>query len=70
MDGFPHPSQWRLRGGSGYAATIHHGSGSHYSNPTVATFVAVWGRGSTSETRHCCASMVRGVRVPLGLKGL
>jgi hypothetical protein len=70
MDGFPHPSQWRLRGGSGYATAFRHSSGSQSSNLTVAAFVAVRGRGSTLETRLCCACVVRSVRVPLGSKGM
>jgi len=70
VDGFPHPSQWRLRGGSGYASAFRHGSGSQSSNPTVAASMPVRGRGSTLETRRCCASVVHNVRVPLGLKGL
>jgi len=70
MDGFPHLSQWCLRGVSGYAAAFCHGSGSQSSNPTVAAFVVVWGCGSTLETLHYGASIVCGVRVPLDLKGL
>jgi hypothetical protein len=59
-----------LRGGSCYAVAFRHGPGSQSSNPTVASFVVVRGRGSTSETRRGCASVFRGVRVSLGSKGL
>ncbi|AES75023.1 hypothetical protein MTR_6g023210 [Medicago truncatula] len=70
MDGFPHPSQWRLRGGSSYAAAIRHGSGSQSSNLMVSAFAVVGGRGSSLETHRCCASVVCSVRVLLGSKGL